>query len=67
MVTDIDAKSIEVKVNDATLRFDIQDAEFNGDRTAPAGSMYISYLVCDFRNLDRYSFGVLRPPRSAQT
>ena len=36
------------------LQVDLQGADFNGDLSAPG------YLVCEFRNGDRYSFYVLR-------
>src|ERR1700680_3412888 len=41
---------VEVCDDQRNLQVDLQGADFNGDVSSPA------YLVCEFRNGDRYSF-----------
>jgi hypothetical protein len=38
------------------MKVDLNGAEFNGDRRESARSDYGAYLVCEYRNGDRYSF-----------
>jgi hypothetical protein len=45
---------IELRDDRTKLQVDLQEADFNGDVSSPA------YLVCEFRNGERYSFSVLR-------
>jgi hypothetical protein len=56
---------VEVFSDSGKLQVDLQGAEFNGDKSAPASSNYAAYLVCEFPNGDRSSFYVLRPTKSS--
>jgi hypothetical protein len=42
------------------FQLDLEGAEFNGDKSLPASSDYVAYLICEFSNGDRCSFHALR-------
>jgi hypothetical protein len=44
---------IELRDDRTKVQVDLQDADFNGDVSSPP------YLVCEFRNGERYSFSLL--------
>ena len=46
------------------LEVDLSAAEFNGDRRSPANSNQGPYLVCEFRNDDRWAFQAPRVERA---
>jgi hypothetical protein len=46
------------------IKIDLHGAEFNGDRRESARSDYGAYLVCEYRNGDRYSFYAPRTKES---
>jgi hypothetical protein len=53
-IQDLQGTVVEVLADQAKLQLDLEGAEFNGDESTPA------YLVCEFRDGNRYAFYALR-------
>jgi hypothetical protein len=61
-ITGIKGKTVKLDTDSGAMEISLYDAEFNGDRRAPANSPYGAYLICDFRNDNRWTFYAPRPP-----
>jgi len=57
----------ELTAGSDEMKIDLHGAEFNGDRRESARSDYGAYLVCEYRNGDRYSFYAPRTKESERT
>jgi hypothetical protein len=53
--------SVTIATSSGLLKIDLTGADFNGDHTMPAQSRHAAYLVCEFKNNDRWAFYALRP------
>ena len=51
---------VVIAAGSGEFQLDVEGAEFNGDKSAPASSHYGAYLICEFSNGDRCSFHTLR-------
>ena len=60
VIQDLKRHVVVVSSESGNLQVDLEGAEFNGDKSAPASSNYGAYLICEFRNGDRCSFHALR-------
>ena len=60
-VKDINGSVINFDADGEKIAIDLGGAEFNGDRRAPPNSSHGAYLVCEYRNGDRFSFYAPRP------
>jgi hypothetical protein len=60
-VTGINGAVINFDANGEEIAIDLDGAEFNGDRRSPSNSSHGAYLVCEYRNGDRFSFYASRP------
>lgn len=63
-ISEIKGKTIKIGNASETIEINLYDAEFNGDRRAAANSPYGPYLVCEFRNDDRWAFYAPRKANS---
>lgn len=61
-ITDISGQIVSLDAGSEQLKLELMDAEFNGDRVAPRNAAHGPYLICEFRNEDRWTFYA---PRSA--
>ena len=68
-VTAISGSTVTLATASEEIKVDLSGADFNGDRRSPPNANHAAYLVCEFRNEDRWSFYAPRsghtPPRSA--
>jgi hypothetical protein len=55
-VLQVNGSNVVLADADNRLELDISRAEFNGDRRSPVNSNQGPYLVCEFRNDDRWAF-----------
>jgi len=55
-VKDINGTVISFDTNGEDIATDLDGAEFNGDRRSPPNSSHGAYLICEYRNGDRFSF-----------
>jgi hypothetical protein len=60
-VTGINAAVIDFHADAEKIAIDLDGAEFNGDRRPPPNSSHGAYLICEYRNGDRFSFYAPRP------
>jgi len=60
VIQDLERQTVVISSESGKLQVDLEGAEFNGDKSAPASSNYGAYLICEFRNGDRCSFRALR-------
>ena len=60
VIQDLGRTIVVISSDSGKLQVDLEGAEFNGDKSAPASSSYSAYLICEFRNGDRCSFHTLR-------
>jgi hypothetical protein len=60
VIQDLRGQIAVISSDSEKLQIDLEGAEFNGDKSAPASSNYGAYLICEFRNGDRCSFHALR-------
>ena len=60
VIQDLKGQIVVISSDSGKLQVDLEEAEFNGDKSAPASSNYGAYLICEFRNGDRCSFHALR-------
>ena len=54
-------RSVTIAMSSGRLKIDLTGADFNGDHTMPAQSRHAAYLVCEFKNNDRWAIYALRP------
>jgi hypothetical protein len=55
-VSSVKGPLIEITEGENKFEVNLADAEFNGDRRAAPNSKHGAYLVCEYRNGDRWSF-----------
>jgi hypothetical protein len=55
-ITGVSGKTVMMDSDSGKMEISLYDAEFNGDSRAPAGSSHGAYLICEFRNDDRWAF-----------
>src|SRR5208283_4028780 len=60
-VKDISSAVVNFDAGGEEIAIDLDGAEFNGDRRAPPNSNHGAYLICEYRNGDRFSFYASRP------
>jgi|HubBroStandDraft_6_1064221.scaffolds.fasta_scaffold1681884_2 hypothetical protein len=53
--------SVVLATSAGLLTIDLTGADFNGGQSMPAESRHAAYLVCEFKNDDRWAFYALRP------
>ena len=53
---DINGSVINFDAGGEEIEIDLDGAEFNGDRRSPPNSSHGAYLICEYRNGDRFSF-----------
>jgi hypothetical protein len=61
LITDIAGTTIKVDTEPEEIEINLDGAEFNGDKRAPASAPHSAYLICEFRNDDRWTFYAPRP------
>jgi hypothetical protein len=57
----INGAVINFEADGEKIAIDLDGAEFNGDRRPPPNPSHGGYLICEYRNGDRFSF--YAPPR----
>jgi len=62
-VAAINGSTVTLATASEEIKVDLSGADFNGDRRSPPNANHGAYLVCEFRNEDRWSFYA---PRSEQ-
>jgi hypothetical protein len=55
-VTAINGSTVTLATASEEIKVDLSGADFNGDRRSPPNANHGAYLVCEFRNEDRWSF-----------
>jgi hypothetical protein len=55
-VSSVKGPRIEIADGENKLEVNLADADFNGDRRAAPNAKHGAYLVCEYRNGDRWSF-----------
>ena len=60
-VANISGAIVGIDASGDKIELDLTGAEFNGDRRSAPNSNQGAYLVCEYRNGDRYSFYAPRP------
>jgi hypothetical protein len=60
-VKDIESTVVNFDAGGEEIAVDLGGADFNGDRRAPLNSSHGAYLICEYRNGDRFSFYATRP------
>ena len=55
-VTEIRGATVKFASGSQEIDVDLSGAEFNGDRRGPLSGDHGAYLICEFRNDDRWSF-----------
>jgi hypothetical protein len=55
-VKDIKGALINFNANGEEIAIDLDGAHFNGDRRSSSNSSHGAYLICEYRNGDRFSF-----------
>lgn len=63
-ITEINGKIVKLESDSGSMEISLYDAEFNGDRRASANSPHGAYLICDFRNDDRWAFYASRQSKA---
>jgi hypothetical protein len=56
VITSVTGTKVGIVADTEILTLDLQGAEFNGDRRSYQQTNQVAYLVCEFRNDDRWSF-----------
>jgi hypothetical protein len=64
VITSLTGTEVGIVADTEILTLDLKGAEFNGDRRSSPHSNQGPYLVCEFRNDDRWSF---RAPQTIGT
>ena len=64
VVTSLAGTKVNLVAETEVLTLDLNGAEFNGDRRSTPHTNQGPYLICEFRNDDRWSF---RAPQTANT
>jgi hypothetical protein len=64
VITSLAGSKVNIVADTEILTLDLKEAEFNGDRRSSPQTNQGPYLVCEFRNDDRWSF---RAPQSVST
>jgi hypothetical protein len=56
VITSLAGTKVNIVAGTEILTLDLKEAEFNGDRRSSPHTNQGPYLVCEFRNDDRWSF-----------
>jgi hypothetical protein len=64
VITSVTGTKANIVADTEILTLDLQGAEFNGDRRSSPHTNQGPYLICEFRNDDRWSF---RAPQTMST
>jgi hypothetical protein len=59
-VKEVSGDSVRVATATGELKISLAGAIFNGDPDAPSSFRYSAYLICEFKNDDRWTFYALR-------
>jgi len=66
VITSLTGTKVGIVADTEILTLDLKGGEFNGDRRSSPITNQGPYLVCEFRNDDRWSFRAPQAPSSVQ-